>query len=75
MKRNIESRLEEIVRDYGSLAAYNEEQRRFGLISIEATLRANPFDKRVEIGNPEPQERVEARQVRWSWPRFLFRKA
>jgi|GEM_PF-2375417 len=56
MKKKTDNKLEEIIHDYGSLEAYNEEQRRFALITIETTLRANPFTGRISIENALPIE-------------------
>lgn len=76
MKNKIENRLEEITRYYGSLEAYNEEQRRCNLAAIEAAQRANTFAQAVRFYNPMPEEVVQARPApRRLWLKLFGQKA
>lgn len=56
MKKKSETRPAAILRLYGSLEAYNEEQRRFGLVAVETATRANPFGPRLRFGSAGPVE-------------------
>ncbi len=68
MKKKNKTRFEEIIQDYGSLEAYNEEQRRCSMATIETALGINPFTKQFTIENAMPIEVAEekpARQIFW----------
>ncbi len=73
-----ESYLEEIISYYGSLADYNEEQRRCGLATIETALQGNPFNKQIKIENARPlevKEMTDTRsRLRHSWLRLFSQK-
>jgi hypothetical protein len=78
MKKKTETTLplEEIIRYYGSLEAYNEEQRRCGLATIETTLQANPFAEHVTINNALPVEEQEIKpEPRRFWLNLFGQKA
>lgn len=67
--------LEDIIRYYGSLEVYNEEQRRCSLATIEATMEANPFTKQVRIKNALPVEVVKAKlRPRRFWLKLFGQK-
>jgi hypothetical protein len=76
MEKKPASRFEEIIHYYGSLEAYYEEQRRFGLVSIEAAVRADPFRTSITIENPMPVEVVKVeKERRIFWLKFLGQQA
>ena len=76
MEKKLASRFEEIIHYYGSLEAYYEEQRRFGLVSIETAIRANPFRTSITLENPIPVEVVKVeKERRRFWLKFLGQKA
>jgi hypothetical protein len=76
MKKQTENELEAIIRNYGSLEAYNEEQRRCALFTIETKMRANPFTNRIKFDNASPLEAPQNRQPRRSfWLKFFTQKA
>ncbi len=80
MKKETKSYVEEIIRNYGSLEAYNEEQRRCNLVSIENEVRVNPFARRVRLENAGPLQVkvVESKsrpQSRRFWLRLFGQKA
>lgn len=54
MKKKDEKNLEDIIRSYGSLEAYNEEQRRCCQAQIETAIRINPFTTRIRIEHARP---------------------
>jgi hypothetical protein len=70
MKKKTESSLEEIIHYYGSLEAYNEEQRRCGMVTIETAMRANPFIQQIRIEQARP---IEMTEVQPEPRRFLFK--
>lgn len=78
MKKQTETELNDIIRYYGSLEAYNEEQRRCSLVTIETATRANPFIKRIKIEHAMPTEKVEVKKVkpgrRPFWLKFFGQK-
>lgn len=45
--------MEEIVRYWGSLEAYNEEQRRCGLMGIEAQANSQPTQHKITLDEPD----------------------
>ena len=65
MKRENENKLSELISLYGSLEAYEEEQRRCGLVSFEKAGRLNPFIRQIRVdkfwpsGLAEMKEEVE----------------
>lgn len=79
MKNKFENDLEELIRLYGSLEAYNEEQRRCSLTVIEQEARANPLAQRMKIHPAiavNEVEEVKARPGRRSfWLSFLGLRA
>ena len=76
MKNTTEQELEEIIRYYGSLAAYNEEQRRCTLVTIETALQANPFTRRFRLENALPVKVVKTNPgKRPFWLKFRGQKA
>ncbi len=76
MKKKIETSSEEIISYYGSLEAYNEEQRRCGLASIEFAMLANPFmqELKIEQAMPVPTFRLKPQPGRF-WLKLFGQKA
>jgi hypothetical protein len=80
MKKKDEINLEDIIRYYGSLEAYNEEQRRCCQAQIETAVRFTPFAKQITIENarPIPVEVVEVKATpkpRRFWLKLFGQKA
>lgn len=84
MSKKIESRFEEIIRYYGSVEAYNEEQRRFGLVSVEAVIRNHPFipERKIAVSasgmaviDDAPVNSLKLNLwLKLGWPRFFGKK-
>ena len=64
MKKNNDNRLEELIRFYGSLESYHEEQRRLGLVAIERAARSNPLVQQMLVENLWPVEELKAGKIR-----------
>jgi len=70
MKKKSVTSLNEIIPYYGSLKAYNEEQRGCGLVTLEAARRDNPSTQPLRIENAMALEAVKVVKPQ-PWP-FWF---
>lgn len=72
MKKKRESTWEEIIRYYGSLEVYIEEQRRCALVTLETAFWTNPITQPIQLEEALPVEMVEGKpENRFFWLKFL----